>query len=290
MKKFIIVTDSCSDLNKTLREKYDIEYVPMHYAYDEKDYVANLDTFNESYQDFYNIMRNGKRILTSQVNALDYKKTFRKFLDEGYDILSISCSSALSSSYKGSLLVKEELEKEYKDNKILCIDSLNACLGLGLICIIASELRSEGKSIEEVYSYIEENKNKVKQEAVIENLNYLKRAGRVSVTSAFFGGMLQIKPIIISNEKGENEAVEKIKGRKNSLDRIVERMKEQYKFSTYKKVFIGHADSINEALYVKEALLNVFKDKNLEIEICEIGPIIGASVGPGTIGLYFYGD
>lgn len=262
----------------------------MHYSYNGNDYIADLDYKDISSHDFYNIKREGNRILTSQVNSLDYKNVFRKYLLEGYDILSISCSSALSNSYKGSLLVKEELEKEFVDQKIVCIDSLNACLGLGLICIIASELRSEGKSIIEVKDYLEENKNKTKQEAVIDNLNYLKRAGRVSSASAFFGGMLNIKPIIISNRLGENVAVEKVKGRKNSLSRIVERMKEQYQNSTYKKVFIGHADSIEDAMYVKELLEIEFFNKDLEIEICEIGPIIGASVGPGTIGLYFYGD
>ena len=150
MKKFAIITDSCSDLNKDLREKYDIDYVPMHYSYDGKDVVASLDWEELSAPDFYNVMRGGTRIFTAQVTANDYKEKFESYLEKGYDILSISCSSALSASVKASYIVRDELCAKYPDAKIICIDSLISCAGLGMLVIEASKKRAEGKSIEEV--------------------------------------------------------------------------------------------------------------------------------------------
>ena len=288
MKKFVIVTDSCSDLDKSFREKYGIEYLPMHFSFDNKEYRASLDWDEISAPDFYNVMRGGTRIMTSQVNKETYRDAFISYINDGYDILSISCSSALSASVKASFAVRDELLEQYPDSRIICIDSLMSCAGLGLLCIKASKLRAEGKSIDEVAAWIEENKLRVNQEATVEKLTYLKQAGRVSAASAFFGGILSIKPIIISDVAGRNAAIEKVKGRKNSLDRIVERLLSEYDASVGEPIFVSHADAPVEAEEVKEAIIKALGD-NTEIYTTYIGPIVGASVGPGTIGVYCYG-
>ncbi len=289
MKKYIIVTDSCADLDKDLRGKYDIEYIPMRVTYDDNDIPADLDWGTISAPDFYNMMRNGVRFRTAQVNAEEYRERFTKYINDGFDILSISCSSALSSSVNASKVVMEELKVNYPDTKIYCIDSLNSCLGLGILCITASALRSEGKSIDEVANYIEENKLKMHQFATVESLNYLKRAGRVSTTSAVFGGLLQIKPIIISDANGQNVAVEKVKGRKASLDRIAEMLKENIEDNKYQKIGIAHADCPDVAQAVETAIKERLNLDGIEIIRGYIGPIVGASVGPGTIGVYCFG-
>ena len=288
MRKFIIVTDSCSDLNNALREEYQIEYIPMHFSCDEVEYYADLDWKKLSEKEFYDLMRSGKRIITSQINVSEYEERFKKYIDEGFDILSISCSSALSSSVKASYVARDELLKTNENAKIICIDSLNSCYGLGLLCIIASKLRDDGKTIEEVASYIESIKLKINQEATVESLKYLKQAGRVSAASAFFGGLLNIKPIIISDAIGQNFAVEKVKGRKTSFIRIAERIKDEYESHQFQRVFIGHGDCIEDCQALKEEVEKVLPE-DVEITTGYIGPIVGASCGPGVLGVYFIG-
>ena len=234
-------------------------------------------------------MRNGTTIKTAQVNVPQYVEAFERFIKDGYDILSISCSSVLSSSYNGSLVAKEQLLEKYPDAKIICIDSKNSCMGLGIMCIAASQMRSEGKTIDEVAAYIEEHKQEVNQFCTVESLTYLKKAGRVSAASAVFGGLLQVKPIIISDINGQNAAIEKVKGRKNSIDRVAARFAERYEDVPYQHVFVSHSDCIEDAEYFKSALQAALPDKNLDIHVGYIGPIVGASVGPGTLAVYFYG-
>lgn len=146
MKNFAIVTDSCGDLGENLREKYGIDYAPMRFSYDDVDVPASLDWEYVPLKDFYDLMRKGKRIKTSQVNAEEFRQKFEEYLDKGEDVLYIACTSALSASYNISLTVRDEMKKKYPDRKIICVDSLNSCLGLGLICIAASKLRAEGKN------------------------------------------------------------------------------------------------------------------------------------------------
>lgn len=289
MKKYVIVSDSCCDLSKELREKYEIDYIPMHFLYDGKDMNADLDWEELSFKDFYGEMRNGKRMTTSQVNASQYREAFEKYIADGYDILSISCSSALSNSVKASYVVRDELLKNYPDSKIVCVDSLNSSYGLGLLCLRAAELRAEGKTIEETAAWLEANKGTMNQECTPEKLTYLKQAGRVSAASAFFGGLLNVKPIIISDVNGHNAAIEKVKGRVTSLKRIAERVKEEFVDVPHQKVYVVHADSEADAETLKGFVAEALADKNVTIESGLIGPIVGASAGPGTLAVYFYG-
>ncbi len=289
MKKFIIVTDSCSDLEKELREKYDIEYVPMSFRCEGKEYVADLDWKELNVTDFYDMMRKGKIFKTAQINASQYREAFEKYIEGGYDILSISCSSGLSNSVNESRKAAKELQGKYPDTKIYCVDSLNSCYGLGLLCITASELRKEGLSIDEVKDFIENNKLKMNQECTVEKLTYLKNAGRVSAASAFFGGLLSVKPIIISDAKGSNNAVEKVKGRKTSINRIAERFAMEYEKSPYQKIYFAHADCLADVEELKKAVLSKIDASDIEVHTGYVGPIVGASAGPGTIAVYFFG-
>lgn len=288
MKKYIIITDSCSDLEKEFRDKYNIRYAHNTYSVNGSVSDANLDWEDRSPKEFYEIMRSGNRVATSQVNVNEYRKVFSRAIKEGYDILSLSVSTRLSSSYNISLQVAKELLESNPDTKIICIDTKNACLGLALLCIRAAELQEEGKTIEEVAKWIEDNKQTVHQEATVEKLVYLKQAGRVSATSAFFGGLLNVKPIIISDVNGANVAVEKVKGRKASFIRIAERIKEKIVDVPYQRILLGHADCLDDALELKRIIQETISQK-LDIRISYIGQIIGASTGPGTLGVYFYG-
>lgn len=289
MKKYIIVTDSCSDLNREMRDKYEIDYIPMRLLYENKDIPANLDWEEISFEDFYKKQREGVKFKTAQINTDVYAAEFEKYIAQGYDVLSVSCSSALSNSYKCSTMARDELKQKYPDFEIICIDSRNACSGLGSLCITASRLRAEGKTIAETADYIEKNKQRMNQFCTVESLNYLKRAGRVSATSAVMGGLLQIKPIIISDVKGQNAAIEKVKGRKNSFERLVQMFSEAYETDPYQRIVVAHADCYDDILVLKKMVEEKLPDKSIEVEVQKIGPIIGATTGPGTVVIYCYG-
>ena len=290
MKKYVIITDSCSDLEKSFRDEYDIICVPNTYSFDNKTYKATVDWEDHSPKEYYDLLRNGVKIISSQVNRTEYYRAFEEAILNGYDILSISVSSGLSSSYNSSLIVKDEILKKYQDSKIICIDTLISSLGLALICIHAAELRREGKSIEEVAEWIENNKFTVRQEGTVDKLVFLKRAGRISAASAFFGGLLNIKPIIISDVRGKNVAIEKVKGRKASFERIATRIYDKIVDVPYQRILIAHADCYDEALELRETIISKLSNKNLDIRISYVGQAIGASVGPGTLIAYYYGE
>jgi len=288
MKKYVILTDSGSDLDKSLREKYDIDYVCMHFSCEGKDYDADLDWENISAKEFYDAMREGKRFITAQVNVEQYKTAFEKYAQEGKDVLYVATSSGISAGIQASRVAREEVLKKYPDMKIVCIDALRACFALGLLAIRASELRAEGKTIEENAQWIEENKMTVNMIGSVDSLTYLKRAGRVSATSAFFGGLLNIKPIIIADAKGHNFALSKVKGRKVSLERIADMIKEAWEDVPYQRLMICHADCIEEAEELKQMIF-VRLGKEVEAHIGYVGSAVGSAVGPGMIGAFCFG-
>ncbi len=288
MRNFAIVTDSSSDLTNLNRNKYNIDYIPMHMICDGVDYTADLDWKKLSVKEFYDMMRAGKRFITSQINVTEYKEKFIEYAKQGLDVLSISCSSALSASIKASMIAREEVMKEYPDCNIVCVDSLRGCMGQGIICIKASELRAQGKTIEEVKDWIEKNRSTSHQEGTVDTLKYFRQAGRVSAMSAFFGGLLSIKPMITSDAIGQNVALEKVKGKKAALNRMVERFCEGYIPELNNAIYVGHGDAIEDALALKE-MLKPHVGENVEIVVGDIGPIIGATAGPGTITLHFFG-
>lgn len=288
MKKFVILSDSCCDLDRASREEFGIEYLPMRILYNDRDIPADLDWKEISSGEFYQLMREGVRIRTAQITADQYREAFSGYLDAGCDVLYLACSSALSNSYKSSLVARDQLAAERLEGKVLCIDSRNACLGLGMICMTASELRAEGRSLEETAAYIEAHKQEVNQFCTVESLNYLKRAGRVSVTSAVFGGLLQVKPIIISDTDGQNVAVEKVKGRRNSMVRIADLLQEAYCEHPHQRICVVHADCREDAEVLRQLVAERIPQAP-EVRIAGIGPIIGATTGPGTLALYCYG-
>ncbi len=289
MSKFAIFIDSTGDLPLDLRKQYDIDYCPMMLNIDGKDVIASLD-YDQGYspKELYDIMRNGTRVFTSQVPNQTFLDKFEPVLKEGIDILYIGCSSALSASVAAAeLLAKNHLRPAYPERKIVCFDSKIACYGQGEMAIYASNLRKEGKSLEEVVAWLEQNMFKFNQFATVATLSYLKRAGRVSAGSAFFGNLLAVKPILISDCKGQNFAVEKVKGTKPSLNRLVELALEAAENPDGKTFYICHADDLAAAQFVESEIRRLAP--NAKTYLGPLGPIIGASIGPGTTAIYVFG-
>ena len=287
MKKFVILADSTCDLNAEMRKTYDIEYVQMNYVIDDKEYPADLDWGIHSVKEYYDMMRKGKRVRTTQVPRESYEAAFTKALDAGMDVVYISCSSALSGSIGLAKLVAQELNEKYTDNKVYCVDSLCSSLGQGSMVITASKLRAEGKTAAETAAYVEADRLKVNQSGTVESLEYLRRAGRVKASKAFFGNLFGVKPIIISDAIGQNYALKKAKGAANARKEIAQMMAENVIDAENQCLYITHADVPEVAEQLKAEILALVPFK--ETHISTIGPIVGASVGPGTIIAFCHG-
>lgn len=287
MRPVKIVTDSCSDLPKELREKYGIDYMMMNTVKDGKETPASLDWEFYSPKELYDSIRNGERVTTTMVPPSEFQKYFRAELEKGNDIVYIACSSKLSGSVNVGKVEAENILKEFPEAVICCVDSINAALGEGMIAIKAASLRDEGKSAKEIEAAIMPIRNNVNQFVTVHNLNALKAAGRVTGSSAFFGNLLGVKPIIISDKVGNNTPIKKAKGRLNSLKEVVALTADAVEGIDNPTIYIVHADCEDEARDVAEMVKEAIPGARTYITY--IGPIIGASIGADAIGLFSYG-
>ena len=294
MNKFAIIGDSTCDLTTEMRKERNIDYAQMLVSWTDKEkkfheIPADLDWKIIGPKEYYNILRDGIRIITSQVTEQEFDKVFRRHLAAGEDILYIACSSGLSASLKlAQRLWNEKYSKEYPERKLIIIDSLISCMGQGSMLLRAADMRDEGKSMEEIAAELEKTKLCYNQVAVVESLDCLRRAGRVKAAKAFFGNIFGVKPILISDRAGQNHAIEKAKGRRGSILRCVEMIHEAVVNPESQICYVLHADAKQEDvdLMVSKIKKSVpFK----EIKVMTLGPIIGATAGPGTLAIYFYG-
>lgn len=282
MSSFVVLTDSTSDLPAELRQQYGINYFPMEFSStDGKSYIASLDWTQIGSHEFYESMRNGMRYKTAQVSINTYSEILKEHLSLGKDVIYIACSTALSSSVKTAYIVRDELRSQFPDRKVICIDSLISGMSQGLIAIECAKMRDEGKTIDEVENWVEEHKLFYNQCATTESLSYLKEAGRVTASSAFFGNLFAVKPIIISDTKGQNLAIRKVKGRKSSFTEISDQVSKFIVQPGNQTIWIGHADCEADADALEKEL--VAKIPGAKTRKYVIGPIVGTSVGPGTL-------
>ena len=287
MRPVKIVTDSCSDLPKELREKYDIDYMMMNTVCDGKETPASLDWEFYSPKELYDTIRGGKRVTTTMVPPDRFQEYFKAELEKGNDIVYIACSSKLSGSVNVGKVEAEAILKDYPDAAICCVDSINACIGEGIIAIKAAEMRDKGMSAKEIEEAIMPIRNNVNQFVTVHNLNALKAAGRVTGSSAFFGNLLGVKPIIISDSVGNNTPIRKAKGRLNSFKELVSLISEGVEGQENPAIYVVHADCEDEAKEVVNMIEEAIPGATTYITY--IGPIIGASIGADAIGVFAYG-
>jgi len=286
---FIILSDASVNLDKAMREKYDIESIPflMTCKRDGKEYVADSDWSNISSANFYGRMRKGDQFQTTQVQVVTYEEYYEKFLSQGKDILCISVSSGISGSFSASVLAKDNIMSKYPNRKIVCIDSLRASGGQGLLAMKSSIMRAEGKSIGEVAAWLEKNRHMVHQFGTVDDLIYLKRAGRVSGFAHTMAKILNIRPIVGVNRKGENQSLSKVKGRKKSLSTMIDLAKENVINPEEQIVFIVHADCLEDAESLKKDIMTAIPFKDCYINV--VTTAVGASTGPSMMAVYFFG-
>ncbi len=287
MRPVKILTDSCSDLIKELRDQYDIDYARMQTVYEGKEQWASLDFEYYSPKELYDIMRAGNRILTTQVPPAEFERIFTKYLDEGYNIVYIACASKQSNSVFTGEKVAQELLKKYPDAEIYCIDPLNASAGEALLAVHAAQYRDQGLSAKEITEKIMAERNNVNEFFTVHSLTFLKKAGRVKASKAFFGNLLGVKPILIADANGAQVPIAKAKGRQKSMEMIVAMLKEKVT-DPEESVYIVHADCKPEEVeFVRSLVEKEIPCKHIYVGY--MGPIIGASVGPEAIGVWGFG-
>lgn len=287
MENFVIFTDSAADLPKSMVKDLDINYLGLICNINNKEYVDDFDG-KLTHKDFYNKIREGAMPSTSQVNSFRFVEAFEEYVKQGISVLYLSFSSALSGTYNSSLIAHEELLEKYPDADIRIIDTRAACLGQGLIVYYAGLMKKDGKSIDEISSWVEENKNKVCHYFTVDNLDHLKRGGRVSSTAAAIGSLLNIKPMLYVNDAGELHNFAKAKGRKKSIKALFQGLEKHIINPEEQTIFIAHSDCVEDA----EALANMIREKYdvKNIIIDYIGIVIGSHTGIGTLALFFLGD
>lgn len=289
MKNFEIFTDSTCCLSTEKLEKHNINCLPLHFFMEGKEYLSKSDFEPFTPHGFYEKVKAGVRITTSQVNQSEYESAFEGAIANGKDVLCVACTGALSACVRESFKARDALKVKYPDSKIICIDSLGCCFALGMILIEAAKMREDGKTIEEVAAWIEENKSHFAEVATVETLTYLKNGGRISATAAFFGNILGVKPIIVFDEIGNNIAIEKVKGRKNSFERCADYIEKYAMPEVFNKICIAHGDCLEDAELLAETIKKRFPENTFEFEFGYIEQGMGVSCGPGTIIVNYYG-
>lgn len=284
---FQILTDTSANLPTPLVKELNIQIIPYHYSIGEKQFSC-LDTEGFDGKKFYKAMRLGADIKTSAINYQDYIDFFEPFLKKGEDILFVSMSSGISSSFQSSEIVKKELLEKYPDRKILLLDTIGASLGEGIFALKAAEYRDAGYSVTKTHRMLEKEKMNMYQVFTVDDLMYLKRTGRLTGSAAVLGNMLQVKPILKGNENGEIVNFSKVIGRKKAIETLAQRYNMLVKDPEQQMVGIAHADCEEDAKYLEE-LLNKKKPPR-EILTVVYEPVTGSHVGPGTLALFFFGD
>ena len=280
---FKIITDSCCDLTAEMVAQCELSVANLSVEMDGRVYSNEEMTPVE----LYTHLRNGKLPKTAAVNPDGWAALIRPALRAGQDVLVLAFSSGLSATCQSAVIAAGELREEFPDRKLVVIDTLCASIGQGLLVYTAAKLREQGKTIDEVAAWVEDHKKNVCHWVTVEDLMHLKRGGRVSAATAVVGTMLSIKPIIRVDDEGKLENLAKARGRKASLNYLLDRMAESFDPELSDTVFIGHGDCLADAQTLESAIRSRFGVKNVYINY--VGAVIGAHTGPGVAVIGFFG-
>ena len=286
MAKYQIFTDSSCDLSTELRKANNIEYFYFGLVVDGVEYKADLDWQEYTQEEFYGWLSAGKKVKTTQVTMEEVLLKVRPYFEKGIDIIYIGCSSALTGSMNLFELAKQQLMEEFPDRKMIGVDSLAAACTLGMMVLDASKEQNKGLSIEELQQWVLDNRFFYNQFATVDTLTYLKAAGRIKGAAAFFGNIMGVKPIFISDRKGNNLTINKVKGTKASLNELFEDVKAAMVPGVTEEIFIGQGMAQDRAELLKK---RVEDELHIKATVQWIGPIVGTTCGPGVIATFCKG-
>ena len=287
MADYVIMTDSCCDLPAELAEELGVAVLPLRLELEGREYRNLLDGSEIGFQEFYGKVRDGAMPVTSAVNVGEFDAAMRPILKSGKDILCLCFSSALSTTYQSAVIAAREQEEEFPERKVRVVDSLCASMGQGLFVWLCAQERKKGKTLEELRAYAEETKGSICHWSTVDDLNHLKRGGRVSAAAALFGTMLSVKPVLHVDGEGRLIPMEKCRGRKAALQALADHMEKDAVDPEDYPVFISHGDCLEEAEALAEELRRRLGVK--EVFINYVGPVIGSHTGAGVMALFFVG-
>ena len=290
MSDYIISCSSTADLTEEHFKARNISYICFHFDLDGKQYLDDLGK-SIPFDRFYEAMANGADTKTSQINVAEFTDYFEGFLKEGKDILHLSLSSGISGVVNSAMIAKENLQEQYPDRKIYILDSLAASSGYGLLMDKLADLRDEGKSIDEVYEWARDNRLRLNHWFFSTDLTFYVKGGRISKASGFFGGMLNICPLLNVDFMGQLIPRYKIRTKRKVIQTIVDKMEEycddgrEYNG----KCYMCHSACYEDARAVADLIEERFPNLDGKVLINSIGTTIGSHTGPGTVAVFFWG-
>ncbi len=283
--KYVFMTDASCDLTQKQADEAGVKVLPMEFQIEDNYYQHYPDCRMMSLDEFYGALRDGAMPKTTQINYLNFKNFFEPYLKAGKDVLYTGIPTGLSGTYNTCMIAVKELEEEYPKRRIVVIDSHCDSAGLGLLVYLAGKKYKEGASLSELKQYILKTRDRIAHWFVVDDLDQLKRGGRISSVSATFGKALQIKPFIGCDETGKLVNVGKIRGKSNVIPALEKHVKRDAIDPKKNIAFVAHADNPEGAKDLRKAIKGMFK----EVQICEIGPVIGSHVGSGMLAVVFVG-
>lgn len=285
MRDFIILTDSCCDFSAQMVEELELSVLPLSFIMEGKEYYNYPDNRDIAPGEFYRRLRGGALGTTAAINVGTFHDAMEPVAASGKDILCVCFSSGLSTTYQSACIAAEDVMTAHPGSKILVVDSRAASLGQGLLVYLTVLEKRKGRTIEEVRDFAEHTKDHICHWFTVDDLNHLKRGGRVSAAAALVGTMLQMKPVLHVDDEGHLIPVSKVRGRKASVKALLDKMDELVEDPSV--VFISHGDCEEEAVALGEAIREKYPVERLEINY--VGPVIGNHSGPGTLALFFQG-
>lgn len=288
MSKYQILTDSASDIPTKIRKQYNIDYYPMGLVVDGEQKKADLDFQDYSVDEFYSWLIAHRQVRTSLITVETFTYITRRYFEQGIDVIYLGCSTALTGSINSFNLAKEMLLEEFPNRKMIAVPTYAASVTLGMMVVDAAREQQKGATLEELVKWVEDNRFKYNQFCTVDTLSYLKVAGRVKGTAAFFGNIIGVKPVFISDRKGNNFVVEKVKGTKASLNSLFDNIKEVLTDES-KTIVIAHSCCLDRATLLKTRFMNELGYDDEHVIICDLGPIVGTTCGPKSIATFVKG-
>ncbi len=286
MSGFVLATDSDTEIPYTFADEHNMPVFLMPYTVNGEEKLFDLGRKTD-FKGFYEQLSSGAEAFTSTRPPADIADFFREIVKDGKELLYLSFSSKLSGHYELAEMAKKMVLEEYPDARIELVDTLKISIGAGLLVIQAQELKDQGKSLEEVRDWVVENRNRAHAWFSVDDLNYLKRGGRLSGAAAAIGTILDVKPILIVNKEGKIIAVDKVKGSKKIQKFLLGVVQENVEDPENQTGYVLHANNIDAAEKMKEIVEESFPFK--EVVIQDVGPVIGCHTGPGVLAVAFMG-
>lgn len=283
-----IITDSCANLTDSQIKEYGVEILSLKYYIGETAYESYIKGKKIDYSEVYRILREKGKITTSLANREDCDKAILPVLEAGYDALILAFSSGLSGTCQNIINSAEDYREMFPDRKIIVVDTLSASMGEGLLVHYAVELQKQGKKMEEVAQWVEDNKLKLCHTFTLDDLFFLKRGGRLSGTSAIVGSLMNIKPLMHVANDGKLYVTGKARGRKAAMNHLIDSVGEKGVDLENQIIFMVHGDCEDEAKIIGEEVKKRYNVKDV-IYNC-LDPVIVSHSGPGTLAIFFLGN